>query len=125
MAIDSPLQHWSDLATAADAGQLFLEPTAARECNQACEEYLSILRVQKQKAVALGDVRGMGEFPSGIALAKKFSLKAVGGENNLADVLQSHIDVVMAMQTVFRKFFDATETTDQDSGILIGQEGPR
>ncbi|MET4046345.1 MULTISPECIES: hypothetical protein [unclassified Rhodococcus (in: high G+C Gram-positive bacteria)] len=125
MAIDSPLQHWSDLATAADSGQLFLNPNAARDCNQACEEYLSILRVQKQKAAALGDVRGMGEFPSGIALAKKFSLKAVGGENNLVDVFQSHIDVVMAMQAVFRKFFDATETTDQDNASRIGQEGPR
>ncbi|WP_186629098.1 hypothetical protein [Rhodococcus sp. BP22] len=125
MAIDSPLQHWSDLATAADAGQLFLEPTAARECNQACEEYLSILRVQKQKAVALGDVRGMGEFPSGIALAKKFSLKAVGGENNLADVLQSHIDVVMAMQAVFRKFFDATADVDDSNAAVIGQDGPK
>ncbi|MEO7079432.1 MAG: hypothetical protein ABIY38_11125, partial [Rhodococcus sp. (in: high G+C Gram-positive bacteria)] len=80
---------------------------------------------QKQKAALLGNVRGMGEFPSGIALAKKFSLKAVGGENNLADVLQSHIDVVMAMQTVFRKFFDATADVDDSNAAVIGQDGPK
>lgn len=100
MEFASPIEYWNDLAVAVDEGQLFLDPEAAHHCDAACNEYLGILREQKSYAERLSDVRGMGSFDSGIALARKFSLKAAGGTNNLVDVLQSHIDVVMAMQTV-------------------------
>ncbi|WP_186629096.1 hypothetical protein [Rhodococcus sp. BP22] len=125
MAAETLIEYWTNLATAADEGQLFLDPRAAMDCDKACAVYIENLVENRRRAMNLADVRGMGSFESGIALARKFSLKADGGTNNLVDVLQSHIDVVTAMQTVFRKFFDATETTDQDNGSLIGQEGPR
>ena len=125
MASNSPIEYWNGLATAADEGHLFLDPTAARQCDQACSVYLSNLETNQQAARKLGDVRGMGTFDSGIALARKFSQKAVGGPNNLVDVLQSHIDVVTAMQAVFRKFFVAAEDIDQQNAASIDQNGPR
>ncbi|WP_256895762.1 hypothetical protein [Rhodococcus sp. 1163] len=81
--------------------------------------------MQKYKTNAISSVEGMGTFDSGIALARKFSQKAQGGPNNLADVLQSHIDVVMAMQAVFRKFFDATVDVDDSNAAAIGRDGPK
>ncbi|MCZ4080173.1 hypothetical protein O1W68_19695 [Rhodococcus sp. H36-A4] len=125
MALESPIAYWNGLATAADDGQLFLDPAAARHCDKACTEYLSTLETNKDLAFKLGNVKGMGTFESGIALARKFSQKAVGGPNNLVDVLQSHIDVVTAMQAVFRKFFVTAEDVDEHNATSIGQHGPR
>ncbi|WP_186629439.1 hypothetical protein [Rhodococcus sp. BP22] len=125
MALESPIAYWNDLATAADDGQLFLDPASAQHCDKACTEYLAILETNKDLAFKLGNVKGMGTFDSGIALARKFSLKAVDGPNNLVDVLQSHIDVVTAMQAVFRKFFDAAKDVDQQNATSIGRNGPR
>ncbi|WP_245865273.1 hypothetical protein [Rhodococcoides kyotonense] len=68
-------------------------------------------------------MNGLGTLPSGIALAQRFSEKAAGGPNNLVDVLQSHIDVVTAMQAVFQKFFDATTDTDQANASGIAAPG--
>ncbi|MET4049540.1 MULTISPECIES: hypothetical protein [unclassified Rhodococcus (in: high G+C Gram-positive bacteria)] len=124
MTLKSPIEYWNSLATAADDGDLFLDPDAAQHCDKACTEYLSILETNKDLAFKLGNVKGMGTFDSGIALARKFSLKVVDGPNNLVDVLQSHIDVVTSMQAVFRKFFDAAEDVDQDNATSIGQNGP-
>ncbi len=121
----SPIDYWNNLATAADEGNLFLDPAAAQHCDQACTEYLSTLESNKKLAHRLGSVKGMGTFDSGIALARKFSLKAVDGPNNLVDVLQGHIDIITAMQAVFRKFFDAAEDVDQQNATSIGQNGPR
>ncbi|MDJ0362713.1 hypothetical protein [Rhodococcus sp. H29-C3] len=125
MAPNSPIEYWNGLATAADDGHLLLDPAAARHCDAACTEYLATLKSNQESARMLGDVRGMGTFESGIALARKFSQKAVGGPNNLVDVLQSHIDVVTAMQAVFRKFFVTAEDVDEHNATSIGQHGPR
>ncbi|ORI21441.1 hypothetical protein [Rhodococcus sp. 1168] len=125
MTPNSPIEYWNGLATAADDGQLFLDPAAARHCNNACNDYLSILKENQALAEMQGNVEGMGTFDSGIALARKFSQKAVGGPNSLVDVLQSHIDVVTAMQAVFRKFFHAAEDVDQQNATSIGRKGPR
>ncbi|QCB52936.1 hypothetical protein E5720_16190 [Rhodococcus sp. PAMC28707] len=125
MALESPIDYWNSLAIAADDGDLFLDPAAAQHCDKACTEYLSTLERNKTAAYRLENMEGMGPFESGIALARKFSQKAVGGPNNLVDVLQSHIDVVTAMQAVFRKFFVAAEDVDQQNAASIGQNGPR
>ncbi|MCZ4080168.1 hypothetical protein O1W68_19670 [Rhodococcus sp. H36-A4] len=125
MTLETPLGYWKRLGTAADEGHLFLDPAAARHCDTACSEYLCTLEKNKTDARALEKVEGFGTFDSGIALARKFSQKAVGGPNNLVDVLQSHIDVVTSMQAVFRKFFVAAEDIEQQNATSIGQNGPR
>ena len=119
------LSHWQDLALAADVGDLILEEDAARFCDSACDEYLATLNALKIDAGGLGNIKGMGDFESGIALARKFSLKAVGGDNNLVDVLDSHILVVESMQNVFRKFIVRTAATDGENASSINIDGPR
>lgn len=119
--------YWTDLAVAADEGDLYLNPAAAQACDSACANYIDKLIAHQRLARDLADVQGFGSLPSGVALAERFSKKAVDadGTNNLVDVLQSHIDVVMAMQAVFRKFFTDTENTDEQNASGISAQGPR
>ncbi|MCZ4077684.1 hypothetical protein O1W68_07005 [Rhodococcus sp. H36-A4] len=117
------LTHWQDLAAAADDGHLYLTADAARACDVACNQYLDVLKTCKSRAYELAHVKGMGDFVSGRALARKFSLKAVGGDNNLVDVLDSHILVVESMQAVFRKFIVSTTATDVENAASI--DGPK
>jgi hypothetical protein len=117
--------YWTDLAVAADEGNLYLNPVAAQACDSVCSSYIDKLIGHQRLARDLADVEGFGSLPSGIALATRFSEKAAGGPNNLVDVLQSHIDVVMAMQAVFRKFFTDTQDTDEQNASGIATQGPR
>jgi hypothetical protein len=119
-----PVSYWQSLSIAADEGNLFLGSEAAAKCSRACDGYLDKLREHQTRAKELAKVEGLGEFESGKALRNRFAEKAMGGPNNLVDVLQSHIDVVTEMQVVFKKFFDDTiATDDQNASSIVA--GPR
>ena len=92
---------WGALGLAVDSGELFIERGVAQNCARHCTDLLVKLVDIKQRASALGDLNGFGTFPSGIALAKKFSLKAVGGDYSMVQALTDHIAEVEAMRDVF------------------------
>ena len=117
--------YWSALAAAADNGQLYLNPEAAMACSTACDEYLRKLKHHQRKATDLAAVSGWGDFDMGLQLQDIFAKKAVGGENNMVDVLQSHIDVVEEMKVVFNKFFTSTSDVDEANAGGIQVEGPK
>ncbi|MGA9870570.1 MAG: hypothetical protein WBQ44_05425 [Rhodococcus sp. (in: high G+C Gram-positive bacteria)] len=121
----TPSTLWQSLAVAADQGQLVLEPGVAEACRTACDDYIAQLREHQSKAVQLGDISGWGDFESGKQLQTIFSKKAIGGPNNMVDVLESHIHVVLEMRAVFAKFFVATEGVDDANVADIQAEGPR
>jgi hypothetical protein len=73
----------------------------------------------------LANTSGWGDFDSGKELARIFSEKAVGGDDNMVDVLQSHIDVVEQMQVVFKKFFTATDNVDETNAADVRAQGPK
>ncbi|OZC49107.1 hypothetical protein CH289_18205 [Rhodococcus sp. RS1C4] len=118
-----PLTYWQSLAEAADNGHLYLNHEAARACSSSCDAYIDRLREHQFTAKQLGDVTGWGDFDMGKQIAQVFSQKAVGGENNMVDVLQGHIEVVRQMQAVFKKFF--TDTVARDEETASSFEGPR
>ncbi|OZC84455.1 hypothetical protein CH304_18660 [Rhodococcus sp. 15-649-1-2] len=117
------LTYWQSLAVAADAGDLYLNQDAARACSASCDEYIKKLLNHRDEAKQLGDVTGWGDFDMGKQIAQVFSQKAVGGENNMVDVLEGHIEVVRQMQAVFKKFF--TDTVARDEETASSFEGPR
>ncbi|WP_037138743.1 hypothetical protein [Rhodococcoides fascians] len=119
-----PITHWQALALAADRNQLYLNPEAAQACHSACDEYILKLKTHQETARMLADVRGLGNFDMGLQLQQVFANKAVGGANNMVDVLQSHIDVVEEMKVVFAKFFVATQDVDDDNAAGLIAEGP-
>ncbi len=115
---------WMAIGESVDAGDLYLEENAAINCAQHCRDLVSKLEELKVRAYGLGEVHGFGTLPSGIALATKFSKKAVGGDYSLVDALTDHIAEVQAMQAVFEKIqarYDATERSNAD--LLRGIQG--
>ena len=126
MAIpEPPVSYWRSLAIAADSGHLFLNSEAAAACSLACDDYIARLKLHQTRARELVDVTGWGDFDSGKELARIFSEKAAGGEDNMVDVLQSHIDVVEEMKVVFGKFFAATEAADAANATDLQAQGPK
>lgn len=73
--------------------------------------------------LADADGYGYGSFASGISLANAFASKAVGAENSLVEVLESHVQVVKEMQVVFRKFLVDYQDTEHNNSTAIGQAG--
>ncbi len=119
----SPLSYWGSLAAAADTGQLYLSLEFARECAAACDSHLAKLTDRQLDAKNLPRLSGYGDFTSGKHLAEILSDKMSGSGNSLVTVLHSHIDVVTEMQTLFAKFFTATQQIDDDSSADISQNG--
>ena len=60
----------------------------------------------------------------GLELQTILAKKAVGGENNMVDVLQSNIDVVEEMKVVFNKLFTTTNDVDEANAGGIRAQGP-
>lgn len=116
--------YWQQLANAASEGSLHLAPDTAKLCDAACTQYLMKLEAHVRSAVRLADVTGLGDFESGKQLARIFSERAVGGPNNMVDVIDGHIRVVKDMQAVFRKFFTHYDETDGANASEIAQTGP-
>ncbi|MFD4468312.1 hypothetical protein ACFWPA_08470 [Rhodococcus sp. NPDC058505] len=86
-----------------DEGRLSLERGVATNCARACAEFADELRALRERARQLGKIDGFGTFPSGIALATKFSRKAVGGDYSMVQALTDHIAEVEAMREVFER----------------------
>nr|WP_296780942.1 hypothetical protein [Rhodococcus sp. (in: high G+C Gram-positive bacteria)] len=120
----SAATYWSNLAAAADQGHLFLASEVARSCSLHCDGYLDKLRQRLEAVQAMPRAAGYGNFDSGTQLADFYSDRMSGGENSMAAVLQSHIDVVMEMQAVFNKFFTVTTDNDEANGADIVANGP-
>ncbi|AYJ50499.1 hypothetical protein [Rhodococcus sp. P1Y] len=120
----TPATHWQALAVAADNGQLYLNSEAAAACSSACDTYVEKLRLHQRHARELANASGWGDFDMGLELQTILANKAVGGENNMVDVLQSHIDVVEEMKVVFNKFFTATNDVDDANAAGIKVQGP-
>lgn len=126
MSVDGEAQtYWQSLAVAADQGSLYLDPETAQACSNACNDYIGKLINHKEQAKELANADGWGEFAMGQQFRQILRDKAVNGENNLVDVLESHLQVVREMQMVFNKFFTTAEAVDQDNASGLGQLGPK
>lgn len=71
----------------------------------------------------LSTVDGFGTFPSGIALAQKFSLKAVGGSYSMDQALADHIAVVQGMQRVFERIEERYGAAEESAARGITDAG--
>ncbi|RVW02274.1 hypothetical protein [Rhodococcus spongiicola] len=117
---------WKELGELVDAGELYLEPGVAEKCAAHCEQLRGELMDLQERARRLASVDGFGHLPSGIALARKFELKASGGDYALDQALGDHIATVEQMQAVFEKIaarFGAAE--DANTQALSGIDPDR
>ncbi|MGW0042511.1 hypothetical protein [Rhodococcus sp. NPDC003348] len=111
-----PEMSWAELGNRVDAGDLYLEAGTAGRCAMRCAEFVADLEVLRAKTRQLATVEGMGTFPSGIALAAKFGLKASGGAYSMDQALADHIVEVQRMQQVFEKI-EAMYGAAEDSAV--------
>lgn len=117
--------YWQSLALAADSGQLYLDGETAKACSAVCADYINKLTAHKSAAADLANIDGWGEFGAGRQLRDIYAERAVGGQNNMVDVLQSHIDVVEEMKVVFQKFFVETTDADETNAANVQSRGTR
>ncbi|RDI24030.1 hypothetical protein DEU38_111107 [Rhodococcus sp. AG1013] len=116
---DGQRSAWQELVSAVDGGTLYLEPGVADACAGRCEDLMAALSEVRARAAGLSVVEGFGDqLPSGIALARKFGLKASGGDYPLEQAISDHIEVVREMQMVFQRIgaqYQAAEDANQQS----------
>lgn len=84
----------------------------ARRVFDACQVMRDDLIGMKSVIQDLVTVNGMGTLKSGQDLARKFSLKAAGGDDSLEKSLDSHIQAVTDMRDYFQNCLDRYESVD-------------
>ncbi|MFD1811777.1 hypothetical protein [Rhodococcus gannanensis] len=116
---DSVLR-WASLGQAAAAGELQLADGVAERCAQHCDRFIEKLEILKEQAMTL-TVRGsFGTLPSGIAVAEKLSLLAVGGEYSMVQALSDHIAVVTEMKAMFMQIGASYAATEDANAASFG-----
>lgn len=97
----SQLSQWATWRGEVEGGAIAVDFEVARKLRDICRAYRAELDVALRKVESASNVQGMGTLQSGIDLARKFSLKASGGEDSLEKSLLSHIDVLNEMEAYF------------------------
>ncbi|MCJ0906530.1 hypothetical protein [Rhodococcus sp. ARC_M6] len=108
-----------ELGGAVELSALSLDPIVAQAIAAACQAWIDELQSMVEQCARLSDVRGMGTLQSGLDLARKFSLKAVGGDDSLESVLRSHIAVVTEMRDFFQKCVDRYQSVDASNATTL------
>ena len=122
--MSSPSQAaFQGLAARAEAGELHLEPNAAQQAAQLCQERIDWLIEFKGLSNTLARASSFGYFGSAQALGKKFEQLAFGAPGSFEDVIQGHIDAVTAMKDAFEKAGAAYQASDQAGSTAINQTG--
>ncbi|MDZ7918281.1 MAG: hypothetical protein U5O16_41790 [Rhodococcus sp. (in: high G+C Gram-positive bacteria)] len=119
------IAHWQDLNSRAVAGTITIPPDVASKCDAACVTYLAHLQKMQAQATKLGEFQEWGDLKSAQDLRDRFLRKATGTDRSLDVILQQHIDVIESMRMLFRRYFDETEATDdQTSSNIIALTPP-
>lgn len=98
----SQLSRWATWKGEVEGGAISVDFEVARKLRDSCRAYRAELDVALRKVESTSNVKGMGTLQSGMDLARKFSLKASGGEDSLEKSLRSHIDVLKEMEAYFQ-----------------------
>jgi hypothetical protein len=98
----SQLSQWLAWRDGIEGGAIAVDFEVARKLRDTCGAFRVELEIALGEVDWLSKVQGMGTLQSGIDLARKFSLKASGGEDSLEKSLLSHIDVLNEMEAYFQ-----------------------
>ncbi|ONM48887.1 hypothetical protein [Nocardia donostiensis] len=115
--------EWQRLLDRANAGELTLDPDAAKNLDKVCDTYLDRLDGVLDAAHQVGVVQGFGPFPSGQALQQKFSLKGTGTPQSIDAIIKEHIETVKLIKQVVAKSIANAEAVDQENSQRIVDTG--
>ena len=108
--------EWAGLKAQATAGTLRMEPGVAEACATACEVAHQSLRDELQNTQRLTRVDGLGSWPSGESIARKFQDKSgvdTSSANSAVGVIRLHQRVLLEMRDTFRAAGQAYAATEQ------------
>ena len=111
------LAYWQGLNESARAGELELDPSVASDIAAAADEFIAGLEAQRNTAINLGRISGVGGLDSARELAAKFEQKAVG-PGGLVEHYDQMIEVLLLIKdTVSRS---VKELVAEDEAIGAG-----
>ncbi|WP_243789801.1 hypothetical protein [Saccharopolyspora gloriosae] len=84
------------------AGMLSLDPEVAEKAAKRVEEEIEALRQLYMKAQGLGSVRGLGDYPDGQQLAKRFQDKATDPDSGALELIRTLQDELQKQADAFR-----------------------
>jgi hypothetical protein len=99
------------------AGKLALDPEAADKAAKRCEEEIEALRGLLRNAQALAMVKGLGDYPDGQQLAKRFQDKASDPDAGVVKLIRDMQDELQKQADAFRgaaKDYRATDEQNAD-----------
>ncbi|MEV5540172.1 hypothetical protein AB0L13_25305 [Saccharopolyspora shandongensis] len=99
------------------AGKLSLDPDAADEAAKRCEEEAKALSDLLKHTQALGTVKGLGDYPDGKQLAKRFEDKATHNDAGVIKLLRDMQEELKKQAEAFRgaaKDYRATDEQNAD-----------
>ncbi|MCP2295249.1 hypothetical protein APR11_001656 [Nocardia amikacinitolerans] len=111
---------WSQLASQARAGELYLDDqNAALLCAKACDQRLADLDDLRSLANNAKNVSGFGDFNMGNELVQKFLKQATGEDHSIDKVIDEHIETVQNMREVMAISFKRITGQDVENAAPI------
>ncbi|MBB5153359.1 hypothetical protein [Saccharopolyspora phatthalungensis] len=99
------------------AGKLALDPDVADKAAKRCEEEIEALSGLLRNANALQTVKGLGDYPDGQQLAKRFQDKATDGDAGVLKLIRDMQEELKKQADAFRgaaKDYRATDEQNAD-----------
>ncbi|MEV6323836.1 hypothetical protein AB0M45_21970 [Nocardia sp. NPDC051787] len=123
MSMDEEIKLWRHLADQAKAGQLYLDPSVAKGCRDACANQIRLYEALLDDLRYMTNVTGFGRFDCADELAKMLGGKAIGGEGDVDSALREHIEVLALMRDTIQVSIDRIgaqdETNAQNTNTLL------
>ncbi|MEV5833010.1 hypothetical protein [Nocardia sp. NPDC052112] len=113
MSMEQEKSRWQFLSGEADAGRLYLDPSVAKGCRDACNRQIGLYETMRDDLTFMKNVTGFGRFECSDELAKMFSAKALGGDGDVDTALKEHIDVLKLIRDTIQKSVDKLEAHDE------------
>ncbi|MFI2283030.1 hypothetical protein [Nocardia beijingensis] len=123
MTLEEDRSRWQFLADEAKGGRLYLDPSVAKECRDACDRQIHLYQDLRNDLLYMRNVTGFGKFECSDELANMLGAKAIGGDGDVDSALREHIDVLTLMRDTIQISVDRIGAQDdsnaQDTSTLL------
>ncbi|WP_433520742.1 hypothetical protein ACQPZ2_25425 [Nocardia pseudovaccinii] len=119
MSMQEEKTRWQYLSGEAEAGRLYLDPSVAKSCRDACNRQIDLYSTLRNDLKIMSRVTGLGRFDCSEALAEMLGAKAIGGDGDVDTALKEHIEVVTLIRDTIQKSVDKLEAQDESYSKLF------
>ncbi|MBF6468897.1 hypothetical protein IU427_27580 [Nocardia beijingensis] len=123
MDLEEARSRWQFLASEAKGGRLYLDPSVAKECRDACDKQIQLYQDLRNDLLYMRKVTGLGRFDCADELANMLGAKAIGGDGDVDSALKEHIEVLTLIRDTIQISVDRIgaqdDSTAQDTSNLL------